>query len=353
LCGKVADVGQPTENFTLDASLIIPTYNRRDALLETLRAVAGLDFPADRWEAVVVDDGSTDDTAEAVRAWQQASGAPVSYIRQNNAGPAAARNRGAALARGDVLLFMDNDIVVRSDFLRGHLEAHRANPGCWIVGRVVHPPQLRESPFGRYRDGKWEEFAAGYPSDRLSETGGLTGQNLSLPAADFRRLGGFDEGFTIASGEDWELGARARRAGIRILYHPGLVGLHNDWAVSLERYCERQRLYSKSDVLLWRKYGTASPRAELVRVNAPIHWRQDALGLIARKAVKGVLATAAGRRLARWGAGLVERLAPDTRLCRQAYEFNVALAIFRGVRDGWRAYPAAAVTPAAVVGASA
>lgn len=322
----------------IDATIVVPTFNRRDVLVATLGALASIEYPPDRWEVIVVDDGSGDDTEGAVRAWMTETSIRVRYESKANGGPAAARNRGAVIARGRVLVFIDNDVVVAPDFLALHLATLAAHPDCWVVGRVVQPPVMRGTPFGRYREAVSERFHRAQPADRLSETDGVTGQNLSLPAVDFHRLGGFDETFTIASGEDWELGQRARQLGIRILYHPGIVVLHNDWAVSLERFCERQRLYSISDVLLFQKYREASPRARLVRENGPIRWSRDFPWLALKKALKRGLASASGQRMVRACCRASERFAPDSRLTWRAYEAAVALAIFRGVRDGVERY---------------
>lgn len=322
----------------MDATLIIPTFNRSDALLETLDAVARMDYPGDRWEAIVVDDGSTDNTRVVVQQWSARTAAPVRYLRQSNAGPAAARNRGAVEARGKYLVFIDNDIIVNPDFISAHLETLTSSPGCWVVGRVTHPPQIRSTPFGRYRDSVWEAFHESHDEKCVSETSGITAANLSLPATDFEMLGGFDADFTIASSEDWDLGTRARLKGIRVLYNPNIVVLHNDWALSLDRFCERQKLYSISDVLLWQKYKEASLRARLVDENSPIKWGDDTLRLITKKAVKSVLASGMSRRFVRAACGLIERLAPDSKLNRRAYNAAVGLAIFSGVREGLRRY---------------
>lgn len=327
-----------------DATVIIPTFNRAKTLLATLNALARVDYRAGAWEALVIDDGSTDDTEYMVPRWVSQTGAPVRYLRWDNGGPAAARNRGADAARGELLIFIDNDIVVEPDFISAHVTALAANPGCWILGRVRHPAELCATPFGRYRNDCHERFHLTHPraesGELLAETRGLTAQNISMPASDFHRLGGFDESFTIASCEDWDLGVRARQAGIRVLYHPGIVALHNDWADSLERFCERQRLYSVSDVLLWRKYGEDCLRAHLVRENAFVHWSEDAPNLILKKLTKRLLATAPGAQMIRAACAFAEKLAPDSRLNHRAYKLAEAIAIFRGVREGIRRYGA-------------
>jgi GT2 family glycosyltransferase len=318
----------------MDATVVIPTFNRRAQLLATLETLARQDHLQGGWEAIVVDDGSSDGTGEAVAGL----GPPFQVLRQANAGPAAARNRGAAAARGRVLVFIDDDVSVPADFLTLHLQAHAAHPGAWIVGRVIHPPELRQTPFGRYRDWLWEAFHRSQGGAGITETVALTAANLSVERSDFQALGGFDEGFTIASGEDWDLGLRARRRGAHILYHPGIVVVHNDWAVDLERFCERQRLYSISDVRLWRKYGEESPRARLVRESSPVDWRADPPPLIAKKLLKRTLATWPGPALIRAVSRASDRIAPES-WCRRTYDVAVGVAIFRGVREGLRRYP--------------
>lgn len=325
----------------MEATIVIPTHSRRATLLRTLDALrAGVSGVAD-WEAIVVDDGSTDGTDEAVREWAQRHAAPVRCVRQARSGPAVARNRGAAEARGRIVVFLDDDIQVRPGFLRRLLDVMAAHPGAWVIGRIVHPAELRGSPFGRWRDDRWESFHRAHAGG-LAETAGITAAHLAAPRADLERLRGFDETFPAASCEDAELGLRARAAGVRILYDPDNVGVHEDWAVDLPRYCERQRSYSVADVLLYRKYGDRAPRAALVRHNGPIApgdgWRER-LG----KAAKRVLATAPGRAAVGLFGAAAERLAPDSRLSRRAYEAAVGLAIFRGVREGLARYPQARV----------
>lgn len=322
----------------MNVSVIIPTYNREEVLLGTLNALLDIDYPAHLWEIIIVDDGSNDGSEVAVRKWIERVEASAKYIKQENAGPAAARNRGATVAQGEVLIFIDNDIIVEPDFIRRHLEALAAHPGCWILGRVTHPAELRGTPFGRYRDTLHESFHKDYEGRHLPEVNGMSTQNVSIPAEDFRRLGGFDESFTIASGEDWELAKRAKQNGIRVLYQPEITVLHNDWAVSLEQFCRRHWLYSFSDVLLFEKYGEDSPRKHLVRENWFINWGQDKPDLILKKGVKSAFATTGGQQILRAACKFIERLAPDSKLSRRFYELAVSVAIFQGVRAGIKHY---------------
>lgn len=321
---------------TLDASIVIPTFERPEAIRATLETLARMAYPRDAWEIVVVDDGSSDTTMASLRSCIDALPVRVRLLQQSHRGPAAARNFGAREAVGRILVFIDNDILVSPDFLRRHVQLLRAYPRSWALGRILHPDDLRATPFGRYRDARWEEFHAALGAGTPVETTGMSAANLAVPAGDFRRLGGFDESFSIASCEDWELGFRARQSGRRILYDAGNVVIHNDWAVTLRSFCERQRLYSISDVLLYRKYGDASPRGPMIR---------DVTRGSVKNLVKRTLATGAGQAVVRGVCGLVERLAPDTPLSRRAYDAAVAIAIFRGVREGLLRYPASTATP--------
>ncbi|MET0556527.1 MAG: glycosyltransferase [Vicinamibacteria bacterium] len=321
----------------MDATIVIPTFDRRPTVLRTLEALASGTDGVAAWEAIVVDDGSRDGTSQAVESWARARGLPVRCLVQRNAGPASARNHGAREAKGRVLAFLDDDIHVRPGFLARHLDVLGRHPGSWVVGRVVHPEALRATPFGRWRDDQWESFHRAHAGG-LGETQGMTAAHLAVPREELLRLGGFDEAFPLASCEDAELALRARAHGVRILYDPENVALHDDWAVSLPRYCERQRTYSVADVLLWRKYGARSPRETLVLANGPA-LPGESLGARTRKAVKAALATAPGRVLLRAASRAAETVLPDSAVSRRLYGLAIGVAIFRGVREGFRRFP--------------
>lgn len=320
----------------MEVTVVVPTFNRQDALLETLEALARVDYPHDQWEVIIVDDGSTDGSEAAVRQWAQNHPITVRYIRQENAGRSVARNRGVAEAHGEVLIFIDNDIIVEPDFIQAHAQALADNSNCWILGKVMQSPKLCRTPFGRYRNALMESYSAAYANDRLSETDGMTTQNISMPTADFQRLGGFD--LDLIGPEDWELAWRARQTGTRVLYAPHIQVLHNDWAVSLDAYCRRERTYCVTQVLLYLKWGEATPWARLIHESAPVRWQADAPRLIVKKGMKWLLATKIGLGLIRGGCWLAERVAPDTNLARKSYEAAIGVAIFQGVRTGFKRY---------------
>lgn len=321
----------------MEISVIIPTHNRADALSKTLETLARQDFK-EAWEAVVVNNNSTDDTDEVVKNFKFP--VPLTLVHESVPGPSAARNAGARAAKGEALVFIDNDILVEPDFVRRHVETLRAHPKTWFVGRVINPKDLRDTAFGRYRDDLHESYFEDLPSDTFADYTGATGQNWAMRRDEFFQAGAFDESYSIASCEDKELALRAIKAGFRNVFNPHSVVIHNDWAIDLDTFCRRQETYSISTVLLWQKYGDESFQLEIVKENAPVNFKEDSAKLIAKKTFKKAFSTAAGFSLAKSITRLAEKLAPDTKLAYRAYKTAVAVAMFRGVREGFRRYTA-------------
>src|SRR2546423_2407471 len=173
-------------------SVVIPTQNRSEALAQTLAKLAKQQFDK-TWEVVVCAHRCTDDTDETVA--RQEFPVPLRLVhRGDTPGVAAARNAGARAALGEYLLFLDDDILVEPDFLRRHTDALLAHPGCWIMGQLMNLPEQERTPFGRFRR---TLFSYDPPDSPVKESKGMTGQSISMPRADFERLGGFDETFSI------------------------------------------------------------------------------------------------------------------------------------------------------------
>ena len=123
----------------LDISVIVPCYNAGGNITRLLKQLGAQSLSRDRYEIIVIDDGSTDDTATQVEAFKD-----VQLLKQEQRGPGAARNLGVEESRGRLALFVDSDLEVAGDLLERHLEFHDAHPEIALTGGSVEPP--RELP---------------------------------------------------------------------------------------------------------------------------------------------------------------------------------------------------------------
>lgn len=221
-----------------EISVVIATYNRQDLLRRLLQQLDEQTIDPSRYEAVAVDDGSREDTRAAL------SGLRTRYVyrveRQENAGAAAARQRGVELASGRIIVFLDDDMQVSPDFLEQHLKLHEAGvPGNTVVlGRLRPDAKLAEMPlferfYARVMKAQNDELAEGKP---VRGHNIYTG-NVSMPKALFLRAGGFDPEFRAL--EDEELGVRLEKAGATFAFANGAESVHgSDWT-SMKKWMER------------------------------------------------------------------------------------------------------------------
>ena len=151
-------------------SVVIPTYNRRPILEKCLDALERQDLAdaLDQYEVVVVDDGSTDDTPTWLRGHVDRF-PHVRLVEQQHGGPAEGRNRGVDHAKGDVIVFIDSDLVVTESFLACHAKAlqrswkQRGDRLCFTYGAVVNTANFEDPTSERHklRDLSWAYFATG------------------------------------------------------------------------------------------------------------------------------------------------------------------------------------------------
>ena len=216
----------------LRASVIIPAYNAESVLPRCLKALESQTIPSDQYEVIVVDDGSTDKTAELA----QKGGARI--LRLEHEGPAAARNAGAQIARADILVFTDADCEPAPDFLEHILEPF----GAPIVSgaRGVYRTQ-QKSLIARFVQLEYEER---FQRIAKVEKEHGTVDALDTSYAAYRRdvfiaAGGFDTRFLHAAVEDHELSFRLAREGHVFRFVPTAVVYH-EHVDSLTRYARRK-----------------------------------------------------------------------------------------------------------------
>jgi GT2 family glycosyltransferase len=240
-------------------TVVVPTYQRADLLDRCLTALAASDLQDGSFEVVAVDDGSTDGTQAVLRA--HADRIPLTaLVQRQNAGPAAARNRGIHAAEAGLVLFIDDDVVVTPRLLRQHLDLHAqaADPLLCVLGRVDWHPSLTVTPFMHWLDTSGLQF--GY--DTWLREGPVDPPyaafytaNLSVSRELLLSVGGFDERFPYPAYEDMELAFRLAQQGLRMDYRPAALAYHAR-PIDLATFRRRTAMVARSAALL----RTAAPQ---------------------------------------------------------------------------------------------
>jgi GT2 family glycosyltransferase len=237
----------------VDVSVVVPTAGRPDLIVRLLEALARQTLPADRFEVVVTDDGS--DPPVAPRLAQLALPYRLECEWQPRSGPAAARNRAIAKARGRLLVILNDDAGPPPDLLERHVAAHaESNVARAFLGGFDFAPDC-ETPFAV----AVTRLGLVFPFHELDRAGPNGGRffwtcNLSVPRQAVLDAGGFDASFTRPICEDVELGVRLEQRGVRVHFLGGAPCLHHH-RVDVEWFARRQVELGVWMVHTWRKHG--------------------------------------------------------------------------------------------------
>ena len=235
------------------ASVVIPTFNRLGALRDVVEAVRVQVVPDGVVsELLVVDDGSSDGTWSWLQSRENTG--RLRAFRQENSGPARARNRGAREAQGDVVLFLGDDTVPQPGWIAEHLEGHRlfSDGGSVAVVGYTSFPTTFDTPFLRFIN----EFGAQFGYQLIEHPHSVPFKffytsNISLPRRELLVRGGFREDFPAAAWEDIEFAYRACAGGVRLLYQPRARVLHQH-RIQPRTFCRRQRTSGRSAAIFSR-----------------------------------------------------------------------------------------------------
>ncbi len=242
-------------------SVIIPVYNCIRTLPNVLNGLLEQTPGAGPFEIIVVDDGSTDGSGIFAKEFSKKSPVRTLFLAQSNQGAAAARNAGIQRAHGDILVFLDADIIPTKTLLEEHSKFHSIHPEVTdaVRGRAILSPEIDAS--------KQVVLDQTYLKDespmetRISWTDFVT-NNISMKR---KVLTGneifFDE--QMLRNEDVELGYRLTRVGLRLFYHSGAVGYHFH-PLNLKKHIERAKIHSRS-YAIWFKRNPAL-KNELVKM---------------------------------------------------------------------------------------
>ena len=311
-------------------SVVISTYNRREVLLTNcLPSLFNQDLDRDLYEVIIIVDGSTDGTAAALR--KLSPPCSLRIIEQPNSGLSKARNTGIAEARGELVMFLDDDFTCNPDVFRLHLEAHQGTESVVVHGAIFLAPGSPATILTNANESWYRKY-----NSRLEDAGGAIWpdgvfliSNSSTPRSILLSSGGLDE--TLPAMDDFELGLRLSRLGVRFKYLPQAVShelsvkswrsfLFNDGeafgrtAVILSRKYPEYRLQSPilagmGKTVWWRRIprrlAIQSPVSPAHLLSLPI-WTCEKLCRFPFMQKTGLLLIEIGRRLTEFRAALKE-----------------------------------------------
>jgi O-antigen biosynthesis protein len=338
-------------------SIVIPTRSRSDSLRETLRSIETQASEED-CEIIVVNNGITEadnSTSDVIR-----DSLATREIRLERASAAAARNLGASVAGGNVLVFLDDDIRVRDGSLR-RLVRRSLRDTCWAMGDLGPPSGYRPTPFDIWKcaGGGWHTarsshrslpFAAVFDARDDQARQGAAGASVSLqpavvdwfqsgfvavPRPLFDDLGGYDERFAGAGYEDMDIALRAREAGHRIVLDREAGAIHDDYSLGhLRSSCLRTRRQARTAVVMALLHPDC-PAAVMVTKNKPSA-AGDRAGLTVEKVARGIVGSEPCHAVLVSLAEATEHLTSSLRVLAPLYQLSMIGAINSGVRDGLR-----------------
>ncbi len=255
-------------------SVIIPTYKRLGSVKRTLMALCCQTMDKSDYEVIVIDDGSPRGYSRELKELK-----PVfNYRFQQKAhgGLAKTRNYGANLAQGEVLYFLDDDVVPGEDTLRQHwlLHARSSQPRA-VIGTLSLPPDLKLDTFHwyLYRCGHFDPYQnlSRYPHGRPPIY--LMHGNSSVNIKAFYRVGKYDESFNTYGGRDMDLGYRLEKSGVEMIHNPEAIGYCYQ-RNTFQQFCLDSEIAGEGLIRIYRKY----PEIKELK---KIAWTEDPYGQLA------------------------------------------------------------------------
>jgi GT2 family glycosyltransferase len=233
-------------------SIVVPTFARSRQLADCLAGLGRLDYPRDRYEVIVVDDGSTTPPRDAIDA--AADTLDTRLVCQRHAGPASARNTGAAQARGTYLAFTDDDCLPAPGWLKALAARLEEHPDCACGGNTINA--LTTNPYSTASQLLINYLYSYYNADR-GNARFLASNNFAVSKEIFRSIGGFDTTYPYAAAEDRELCDRWLHLGRRMIYAPEAI-VHHAHALSFVSFWQQHWNYGRGAYFFRRVRATRS-----------------------------------------------------------------------------------------------
>jgi len=225
----------------LKASVIIPAYNEENSIKECILALQNQTRKP--FEIILADDGSFDNTVEIAETFSE-----IKILKQKNRGPAVARNCGAKIAKGEIIVFIDADCVAEKNWLEEMLKPFESREIAGVQGRyktnqkelIARFSQIEiEERYERLSKEKYIDFIGSY--------------SAAYRKGVFEKFNGFDEKFPVASGEDPDLSFRIAEKGYKLVFNPNAIVYHTH-QTSLAKYLKTKFFRAYWRILLYKKH---------------------------------------------------------------------------------------------------
>lgn len=315
-------------------SVIIPTYNREESLLRTLDSLSQQTYPTERFEVIIVDDGSPRPLDRA-----RFPHYPFALLveRQPNQGEVAARNWGVSHAHGELLVFLDDDITVAPVYLQVVVEGHLVEPQSIILGNILPIVSENPTPLKKY-------LGKAIATSLIDSNGLLQVSYIDCLSgiASIDRCGFLEIGqmrpLTSDGRNAWggiDLAYRASRYGYRFFRASSAVAYHHDASISsLTSYCLRMHKLSRSAHILFQKYPDIEGQIPMFSDKGIIRWNKDSPSLILRKLARQVISSPPILRVMETLVPVLEERCPSAVVQERLYSWVSSAYIYRGYREG-------------------
>jgi len=218
----------------MKVSVIVPAYNARKTIGQCIEALLSQKYQRENYEVIVIDDGSADGTADAVKAY------PVKYMYQRNQGPATARNAGVREAQGEIILFTDSDCVPSDNWIAEMIKPFEDKEVVAVKGGYKTRQKSMVARFAQIEFEERFEMLKKAESIDMVDT-----YSAGYRKEIFLQMGGFDPYFPVANNEDTELSYRMSKLGYKMVFNPNAVVYHLNHPNTIRRY---------SRLKFWRGY---------------------------------------------------------------------------------------------------
>ncbi len=225
----------------MQISVVIPTYNSEMTINQTIESILNSNFPKNKFEILVIDDGSKDNTVKISKQFKQ-----VRVFSRKHGGPAVQRNFGVKVAKGGIILFTDSDCIIPKDLLKRVSDDFKKYDVAGVGG--TYRTLNKESLIARYVG-----YEIGFRHEKEKRFTDFLGTYCcAYKKSIFLEFGGFDEKFLTASGEDPELSFRISRKH-KLLFDKKMFVWHPH-PDSLKKYLRNQYWRAYWRVLMYKKF---------------------------------------------------------------------------------------------------